>query len=101
MRRAKIAQFGSTLVLDPLLHGRNEPRFSEPGLAGNHDDPAAPSLGLLPAPLQQFQYFVTPNERRLAGAKRLEPTLDRRFAEHRPRQNRRLETLEAGGRPFQ
>ena len=25
----------------------------------------------------------------------------RRFAEHRPRQNRRLETLEAGGRPFQ
>src|SRR5437016_5091700 len=84
VRRAEIAQPGMRLAFDMRGKCRRQPRLADARLAGNQYHPSFAGLCLLPAPPQQLDFFVAPDERRLLRAQGLEPAHLAAFAQHPP-----------------
>src|ERR1700738_2902587 len=65
VRRAEIAQPGMRLAFDVPGKCRRQPRLADARLAGNQHYPSFAAFCLLPAPPQQLDFLVAPDERRL------------------------------------
>ena len=88
MRRAEMAQAGMRLGSDLLGESDREPRLADARLAEDQDHSTFAALRLLPAADKQFNFLLTPNERRLARAQCLEPAQHPAFANDPPCQLR-------------
>ena len=86
VRRAEVAQASVRLACKPLLERSGDARLADARLAGKQYNLTLAALGSLPAPEQQLDLLLAPNQRRLAaqGVQRLEAVLDRAFAEDTP-----------------
>ena len=86
VRRAEIAQSGVRLAREPLQERSGDARLANARLARKQYNLTLAALGSLPAPEQQFDLLLAPNQRRLAarGVQRLEAVLDRAFTEDTP-----------------
>ena len=82
--RAEIAQPSLRLALDaPATAPRSGATCRSPARPRQHH-PALASFRLLPAPQQQVELLVAPDERRRLRAQRLEAAQDAAFADHAP-----------------
>jgi hypothetical protein len=61
--RAEIAQTNMRLGVEPLRHYRGDSRLANAGFAGDQHDLAVTGLGARPAPQQQLDLLVAPNQR--------------------------------------
>ena len=84
VRRAEIAQPRVRLALDALRQRRGQARLADARLARDQHHPPLAGLRLLPAPQQQIELLVAPDERRRLRAQRLEAAQDAAFADHAP-----------------
>ena len=95
LRRAEIAQTCVRLVGEAFQQCGREPRFADPGLAGQEHHLAFAGLCPGPAPQQQFEFFFAPDEGGQAAAmQRLEPALHRTRPQRRPGARRPGDALE-------
>ena len=62
LRRAEIAQARVRLASETFQKRGREPRFADAGLAGEQHHLTFASLCPRPAPQQQFEFFLTPDE---------------------------------------
>src|SRR5205814_290395 len=81
---AAIAQPGMRLAFDMRRKCRRQPRLADARLAGNQHNTSFAAFCLLPAPLEQLDFLVAPDERRLPRAQGLEPAHLAAFAQHPP-----------------
>src|SRR5712692_3318797 len=88
MRRAEIANAGMRVGLDVLRERDGQPRLADPRLAGDQHDARLASLRLIPAPQQQIELLVAPDEGGRLGAQRLEAADDPALAQNAPRRLR-------------
>ena len=77
IRRAMVLQPRMRLGLEPLQQRSREARLADARLAGDQHDAPFAGLGLLPAPHQQIELLVSPEQRRrpMIGSPRLEAVL--------------------------
>jgi hypothetical protein len=88
MRRTEIAQASVGLGFNLLRQRGREPRLADARLAGDQHRPPFAGLRLLPAAQQQLELLVTPDERRLPRAQRLEAAQHPALADDPPRRLR-------------
>ena len=65
VRRAEVAQANVRLARDPLLQRSGETRLADARLARKQNNLTLAALGSLPAPEQQFDLLLAPDQRRL------------------------------------
>src|SRR5215469_16973960 len=82
--RAEISQLRVRLALNALRQRCGEARLADPRLARNQHHPPLAGFRLLPAPQQQVELFIAPDEWRRLRAQRLEAAQDAAFAKHTP-----------------
>ena len=98
LRRAEIAQARVRLASEAFQQRGREPRFADPGLAGEQHHLAFAGLRFRPAPQQQFEFFFPPDEvGQAARVQRLEAAFDRTRPQRRPRSHRPGDALEVLG----
>ena len=82
--RAKKAQGRVGFTAEPLQDGLSDPRFADTWLA-RYQDHATFSVFRVPvAPHQQLDFLVATDQQRGGRAQRLEPAIDRTWADHPP-----------------
>ena len=72
------------LVHEPLLKRRGQARFADPRLAGDQYDAAFAERGLPPAPAEQLEFLIAPDEPGCGRAQGLKTADDAAFARHQP-----------------
>ncbi len=98
MRRAETAQPRVRIARQPLQHRLRKARFADTGFADQHHYPALAVPGLLPAALQERQFFVAADERgQLAPVQCLEAARGGAAAHHARGHHRRAQALELDG----
>ena len=84
MRRAEIAQPGVRIARDALRQLGRKPRLADPRLARDQHHSAFAGLRLLPAPQQQIELFLAPDQARRLRAQRLKATQNAALADDAP-----------------
>ena len=94
VRRAEIAQPGVRFGGDPLGQRLGEAGLADARLSGNQHHPSVAGLCLRPAAEQQIHLLVAADQRRGAGAQRLELAERAVFRQYLPCRHRYRQTFE-------
>src|SRR4029077_12299912 len=82
--RAEKAETGMRLRAKALLHCLRDPRLPDTRLTRDQDDRAVARFRLRPAPHQQLDLLLAPDQQRPRAAQRLETALHRAWPQRRP-----------------